>query len=47
MPDQIGVSDEAISLHVSDDFSDVPGIVLDHRGGEQIEGSGAMVLALE
>ena len=40
MPDQFGVSDEAISPHVSDDLSDVPGIVVDHRGG-------AMILAFE
>ena len=47
MPDQFGVSDKAVGLHVSDDFSDVPGIVVDHRGCEQVEGSGAMILALE
>lgn len=47
MPDQFGVSDEVVSLHVSDNFTDVPSIVVDHRRGEQVEGSGAMVLALE
>lgn len=47
MSGQFGISDEAVGLHVSDDFSDVPGIVVEHRGCEQVEGSGAMILTLE
>jgi len=47
MSDQFGVVDEAVSLHVGDDFSDVLGIVVDHRRSEQIKGSGTIVLSLE
>ena len=47
MPDQFGVGDEAVNLHVSDNFSYASGVVVDHSCGEQIESGGAMVLALE
>ncbi|MEM1264549.1 MAG: hypothetical protein AAGI50_00875 [Pseudomonadota bacterium] len=40
MPDPFGVSYEAVSLHGSDDFSDVLGVFGRDRGGEQVEGGG-------